>query len=91
MNLTIREQEADTVLHPELSSEVEMNGFGNIVIEFVNEPIPMSSVDVFVVTENNPPTFLVFSRTFIANEYTIAVVDKQLLALHGLVTSIEVM
>jgi len=87
----MREHEAFIISHPELSNAKPVNGFGDIVTEFVNEPIPMSSVDVFVVTENNPPTFLVFSRTFIANEYTIAVVDKQLLALHGLVTSIEVM
>lgn len=50
VNFTFKLQVALIAVHPLLSSEVDVNGFGKIVIELVYDPIPISEVEVFVVT-----------------------------------------
>eukprot|EP00345_Euplotes_harpa_P000042 CAMPEP_0168317990 /NCGR_PEP_ID=MMETSP0213-20121227/213_1 /TAXON_ID=151035 /ORGANISM="Euplotes harpa, Strain FSP1.4" /LENGTH=135 /DNA_ID=CAMNT_0008318973 /DNA_START=3208 /DNA_END=3615 /DNA_ORIENTATION=- len=83
VNLTLRLQVALIESQPELSNAVFLKGFGLIVIVFEYEPIPISEVDVFVVTVKLPPTLLVFSLILIASWYTFEVEDKQLLTLQG--------
>lgn len=50
VNFTLKLHVALIAVHPLLSREVLVNGFGKIVTEFVNDPIPISDVEVLVVT-----------------------------------------